>query len=71
VLADRVVVMRPQPGRVFAEIEIDLARPRDRQSAAYDFAKRRVMAALDRSLDRKATIDDRETKSDAGSALWW
>ena len=35
VLADRVVVMRPQPGRVFAEIEIDLARPRDRQSAAY------------------------------------
>ena len=71
VLADRVVVMRPQPGRVFAEIEIDLARPRDRQSAAYDFAKRRVMAALDRSLDRKATIDDRETKSDTGSAMWW
>jgi len=71
VLADRVVVMRPQPGRVFAEIEIDLARPRDRQSAAYDFAKRRVMAALDRSLERKATIDDRETKSDHGSAMWW
>jgi len=71
VLADRVVVMRPQPGRVFAEIEIDLARPRDRQSAAYDFAKRRVMAALDRSLERKATIDDRETKSDTGSAMWW
>ena len=64
VLADRVVVMRPQPGRVFAEIEIDLARPRDRQSAAYDFAKRRVMAALDRSLDRKSPVDDRETKSD-------
>ena len=71
VLADRVVVMRPQPGRVFAEIEIELARPRDRQSAAYDFAKRRVMAALDRSLDRKATIDDRETTSDHGSAMWW
>ena len=60
VLADRVMVMRPQPGRVFAEIEIDLARPRDRQSAAYDFAKRRVMAALDRSLDRKA--DDRRRR---------
>ena len=27
VLADRVMVMRPQPGRVFAEIEIDLAAP--------------------------------------------
>ena len=61
----------PQPGRVFAEIEIDLARPRDRQSAAYDFAKRRVMAALDRSLERKSAIDDRETKSDHGAAMWW
>jgi len=65
------VVMRPQPGRVFAEIEIDLPRPRDRQSAAYDFAKRRVMAALDRSLDRKVTTDDGETKSDTGAAMWW
>ena len=71
VLADRVMVMRPQPGRVFAEIEIDLARPRDRQSAAYDFAKRRVMAALDRSLDKKITTDDGETKSDHGAAMWW
>src|SRR5215203_4491366 len=71
VLADRVMVMRPHPGRVFAEIEIDLPRPRDRQSAAYDFAKRRVMAALDRSLERKATIDDGETKSDQGAAMWW
>ncbi len=64
VLADRVVVMRPQPGRVFAEIEIDLARPRDRQSAAYDFAKRRVMAALDRSLERK--IRDRRRRDQVG-----
>ena len=71
VLADRVMVMRPQPGRVFAEIEIDLPRPRDRQSAAYDFAKRRVMAALDRSLERKAITDDGETKSEHGAAMWW
>ena len=69
VLADRVI--RPQPGRVFAEIEIDLARPRDRHSAAYDFAKRRVMAALDRALERKITTDDGETQSDAGAAMWW
>jgi sulfonate transport system ATP-binding protein len=71
VLADRVIVMRPAPGRVFAEIAIDLARPRDRHSAAYDFAKRRVMAALDRSLERKAVTDDGETKSEHGSAMWW
>src|SRR5262249_10490299 len=63
--------MRPQPGRIFAEIEIDLPRPRDRQSAAYDFAKRRVLAALDRSLDRKVTTDDGRTQSDHGSAMWW
>ena len=71
VLADRVVVMRPHPGRIEDEIAIDLPRPRDRQSAAYDFAKRRVLAALDRSLDRAASVDDRETKTAAGQAMWW
>jgi sulfonate transport system ATP-binding protein len=71
VLADRVIVMRPHPGRIFAEIDIDLPRPRDRQSAAYDFAKRRVLAALDRSLERPASIDDGETRAHAGAALWW
>ena len=51
-LADRIMVMRPRPGRIAEEIATDLPRPRDRQSAAFDFAKRRVLAALDRSLDR-------------------
>jgi sulfonate transport system ATP-binding protein len=71
VLADRVVVMRPRPGRVADQITIDLPRPRDRQSAAFDFAKRRVMAALDRSLDRAVRVDDRETKANSGAAMWW
>ena len=71
VLADRVLVMRSRPGRIFEEIETDLPRPRDRQSAAFDFAKRRILAALDRSLERVATIDDGETKTSAGAALWW
>jgi sulfonate transport system ATP-binding protein len=71
VLADRVVVMRPRPGRLFEEIAADLPRPRDRQSAAFDFVKRRVLAALDRSLDRAIVTDDGEVKAAAGSALWW
>jgi sulfonate transport system ATP-binding protein len=71
VLADRVMVMRSHPGRLYEEIVTDLARPRDRQSAAFDFAKRRVLAALDRSLDREVTIDGAETRTSAGAALWW
>jgi sulfonate transport system ATP-binding protein len=52
VLADRIIVMRPRPGRLFAEIAVDLTRPRDRTSQHFDHVKRRVMSALDRSLDR-------------------
>jgi sulfonate transport system ATP-binding protein len=69
VLADRVLVMRPRPGRLFDEITINLARPRDRHSAAFDNFKRRVMTALDRSLDRN--VPDREGKSMSGEAMWW
>jgi sulfonate transport system ATP-binding protein len=71
VLADRIVVMRPHPGRIFEEIAADLPRPRDRQSAAFDFIKRRVLAALDRSLDRAISVDDRDTKAETGAAMWW
>jgi len=70
VLADRIMVMRPRPGRIFEEIAAELPRPRDRQSAAFDFVKRRVLAALDRSLDRAAT-GRRELKTEAGAGLWW
>jgi sulfonate transport system ATP-binding protein len=71
VLADRVTVMCPRPGRIFDEIDVDLPRPRDRQSAAFDFVKRRVLAALDRSLNRAATAAEGEAKTEAGAALWW
>jgi sulfonate transport system ATP-binding protein len=70
-LADRIIVMRPRPGRLSDEIEIDLPRPRDRQSAAFDFAKRRVLAALDRSLDRKVGPEHAEQKAAQGAAMWW
>jgi len=71
VLADRILVMKPRPGAIYDEIIADLPRPRDRQSAGFDHIKRRVMAALDRSLDRSRRIDDTQTKTDAGAALWW
>jgi sulfonate transport system ATP-binding protein len=71
VLADRVMVMCPRPGRIFEQIAVDLQRPRDRQSAAFDFVKRRVLVALDRSLDRPAATVEGETKTSAGAALWW
>jgi sulfonate transport system ATP-binding protein len=69
VLADRVLVMRPRPGRLFDEININLGRPRARNSPLFDDFTRRVMTALDRSLDRN--VPDRETKSTAGQAMWW
>jgi sulfonate transport system ATP-binding protein len=71
VLADRVTVLCPRPGRIFEEIEVELPRPRDRQSAAFDFVKRRVLVALDRSLNRVVTGVEGETKASAGAALWW
>jgi sulfonate transport system ATP-binding protein len=71
VLADRIMVLCPRPGRIFDEIGLDLPRPRDRQSAAFDFAKRRVLVALDRSLNRSAGSAESEPKAEAGAALWW
>jgi sulfonate transport system ATP-binding protein len=71
VMSDRIMVMRPRPGRVYEQIHCELPRPRDRQSAAFDFVKRRVLAALDRSLDRAVITDDGETRAAAGGGLWW
>jgi ABC-type nitrate/sulfonate/bicarbonate transport system ATPase subunit len=45
-LADRVVVLSPRPGRVVAEIEVDLDRPRDVTSAEFGALKRRALEAL-------------------------
>ena len=71
-MSDRVVCLSAGPGsHPIGEFAIDLPRPRDRQSAAYDFVKRRVLAALDRSLAKPATVDDTQTKTDEGAALWW
>jgi sulfonate transport system ATP-binding protein len=69
VLADRVLVMRPRPGRLFEAIRINLTRPRDRSSPLFENFKRHVLTSLDRSLDRN--VPDADPKTMAGEAMWW
>jgi sulfonate transport system ATP-binding protein len=69
VLADRVLVMRPRPGRLFEAINVNLSRPRDRSSQLFDNFKRHVLTALDRSLDR--SVPDRDLGSRVGESMWW
>lgn len=54
VLADRIVVMEPWPGRILEEIEIQVPRPRERTAPELESIKRRLVAALNRSRKREA-----------------
>ena len=49
-LANRIVVMEPAPGRIAQIIDIALTRPRNRLSDEYEDAKRHVMRELDKTL---------------------
>lgn len=69
VLADRIMVMRPRPGRISDTIEVDLPRPRDRRLEEFDAVKRRVLAALDRSLDRVPSTSAHEAGIGSKTAL--
>lgn len=66
VLADRIIVMSPRPGRLFDEIKVNLTRPRDRTSPAFEAIKHDVLASLDRSLNRarKNDVEDLLTIGD-------
>jgi NitT/TauT family transport system ATP-binding protein len=45
-LADRVAVLSPRPGRVMAEIDVGLKRPRDVTDPEFGSVKRRALEAL-------------------------
>jgi sulfonate transport system ATP-binding protein len=45
-LADRIVVMEGQPGRIAAEVAIDLARPRTRGDSTFNESRETVLAEL-------------------------
>jgi NitT/TauT family transport system ATP-binding protein len=45
-LADRVAVLSPRPGRVVAEIPVELPRPRDVTSPEFTAVKRRALEVL-------------------------
>ena len=69
-LADRAVVMQPKPGRIFDELPLALARPRDRTALPFEAATRRVLLALDQSLKTGHPTPRRERDQQA-AALWW
>lgn len=66
-LADRVFVMRPKPGRIDEELGLGLSRPRNKISPATEAAGRRVLAALDRSLK---PVQKPAAGAPAGT-MWW
>lgn len=52
VLASRIVIMQPNPGRIAQSFEVVLPRPRERHSEAFDAEKRRILKALNATLSQ-------------------
>jgi sulfonate transport system ATP-binding protein len=69
-LADRIIVMRPKPGRIDDELVLSLARPRDKTALPFEATTRRVLLALDQSL-REIHKSTRHERDQQAAALWW
>jgi sulfonate transport system ATP-binding protein len=65
-LADRIVLMRPRPGRVHEMLTIGLPRPRNRLASEYDIVRRNVLRAIDRTLTA-----ERATWTGTGAVSPW
>ncbi len=62
-LADRVVVMCARPGRVVAELEVGLRRPRARTDPAVVALRERALIALGLGVPRPSQPDDAQDRS--------
>lgn len=49
VLSDRIVILRPHPGRIYQQFQIDLPRPRNRSSLEFQRWKDQLIRELDLS----------------------
>ena len=58
VLATRIVIMQPNPGRIARSFEVALPRPRQRHSEAFDAEKRRILKALNATLAEPPARED-------------
>ncbi|MCX7327942.1 MAG: ABC transporter ATP-binding protein [Hyphomicrobiales bacterium] len=67
-LADRIIVMRPNPGRLHEEFPNLLSRPRDRMGTGFESISRSILKSLDQSLKPTPQPAARAT---AGEAAWW
>ena len=47
-LADRIVILKPSPGRLASDLRNDLPRPRNRHSAEFHSMKARIMEEMRR-----------------------
>ncbi len=56
VLADRLVVLSPRPGRIVAELDVSLARPRSRTDADVVALRERALRALAGGAARRAEV---------------
>jgi sulfonate transport system ATP-binding protein len=67
-LADRVLVMQPEPGRLFSELGNRLSRPRDRLSPGFEALVRNILTDIDHSMK---SSDQHPHAAGMAEAAWW
>lgn len=55
-MGSRVLVMEPRPGRIRADIKIDLPEPRERNSDEFQGYRNRILKMLDLDADAEAIV---------------